>query len=154
MPQTRTEIAPSYMSVSAHVEQLEMSRQRFYELVADGFFLPPIFLLSTKRPAYTSSMAEHNRLAKMTGIGAVNGQPRVFYRPRRNGDNGSVTNGRRAATPRQFSSQDRCSELLAALTSLGLQGITQEEVTQAVTELFPSGTAGIQKGLINAADQN
>ena len=137
-----TSNSPAYMSVAAHVRQLEMSRGRFYELVAEGFFLRPIFLTANRRPAYTADMAERNVLAKTAGIG-LNGEPRVFNR-RHNGEQVERRRGRSNGRRRQ--SDGHLGHLVASLRSLGVEAVSDEQVAQVVTELFPEGTGECDDG--------
>ena len=151
MPQsspTRIDTTPAYMTVSAHIRQLGLSRARYYDLLAEGFFLPPVYLVSNRRPLYTAEIAERNVLAKAVGIGAVTGEPRVFYAPRRGEGTAGSAPPRR---PRRSSSSGRRSQIdigsiVAALGSLGMQGVQEDSVAQVVTDLFPGGTNGMQEG--------
>ena len=74
------------------------------------------------------------------GIGALKSEPRVFYRPRRKKERQPRKNSR------HVSSQGQLEGILASLTSLGLQGVTEGKVAEAVSELFPEGTNGIDDG--------
>ena len=130
-------LQPAYLTVSAHVAQLSISRARFYDLVAEGFFLPAIFLLANKRPAYTAQMAERNKIAMMTGIG-LNGQPKVFYR-RRQGDGAENEQPRRRSrrsASRRNRSDAMLTNLVDSLRALGLTNVSQDQVATAVAELF------------------
>lgn len=142
-----TAASPAYMTVAAHVRQLGISRGRFYELVSEGFFLPPIFLTATRRPTYTATMAERNMLAMTIGLG-VNGQPKVFNRTRsQNGDRAEA--GPRAAersNGRQRQSNGQLGQLVASLRSLGIDGVSDEQVGQAVADVFPDGRSGLAEG--------
>ena len=139
---TDTTNGSAYMSVSAHVRQLDLSRGRFYELVAEGFFLLPIFLTANKRPAYTARMAERNLLAKNIGIG-MNGEPRVFNR-RHDGDQVERRRGR--SNGRQRQSDGPLGHLVASLRSLGIEAVSEAQVAQAVAELFPEGIGDCDQG--------
>jgi hypothetical protein len=134
------------MSVSAHVEQLAMSRSRFYELVYEGFFLPPVYLLANRQPFYMTDVAERNRLAKETGIG-VDGQVKVFYRRRR--DASPVAS--KASKPKRDKRNAKgtgglCAEVTAAVKSLGMTSITEEAVAEVISTLWPAGPADTDEG--------
>ena len=146
MPDSSPE--PAYMTVSAHIEQLGLSRARFYDLVGEAFFLPPIYLLSNRRPVYTADMAQRNTLAKMVGIGVLNGAPKVFYRPRRRRADASPAEPRRTrrASPRERGPRNDMGTIVAALRSLGLQSVDEDAVAQVLADLFPGGTDGIEHG--------
>ena len=146
-PLPDTAASPAYMTVAAHVRQLGMSRGRFYELVSEGFFLPPIFLTASRRPTYTRVMAERNLLAMTIGLG-VNGQPKVFNRTRRANGERADTGHRpsRQQNDRQRHSNGQLGQLVASLRSLGIDGASDEQVGQAVAELFPDGMSDLAEG--------
>lgn len=132
------------MSVAEHVEQLGLSRARFYELVNDGFFMPPVYSLCNRRPMFLNDMAERNRLAKETGIG-VNGSVRVFYRRVSSHDTQAPTPRRSRGRGRQ-QVDNRLSEISSAMRRLGMESVTQEQVATVVVDLFPSGFDGMAMG--------
>ena len=137
---TDTSDAPAYMTVSAHIRQLGMSRGRFYQLVGDGFFLPPIFLRSNKRPAYTADIAQKNMLAKTMGIG-INGQPRVFNSRRQDNEQTNVqARSPRRSNGRQRRSNDQLGHVVASLRSLGIEAASEDQVAWIIADLFPQGT--------------
>lgn len=132
------------ISVREMAERLGLSRGRFYELVEEGFFLPPIFLLSNRRPAYAAEMARRNEIAKMVGIG-VNGAPKVFYR-RRETPATQSSGPRSSSNARSTRREDRLTPIKRALVSLGLSNVADEQVAAAVAELFPSGLDELEEG--------
>ena len=139
---------PAYMTVSAHIRQLGLSRARFYVLMGNGFFIPPVYLLVNRRPVYTPEMAEKNALAKAVGIGVVSGEARVFYQPRRDRpstDTAGPRRSRRSLSPGRRSQND-IGSIVAALGSLGLQGVEEDVVAQIITDLFPEGTGNVENG--------
>ena len=136
-------------SVAEHVEQLNLSRARFYELVKDGFFLPPIYSIANRRPLYLADMAERNRLAKETGIG-IDGTVRVFYRRKKKLQaSPAPTSRRQRHQQQQRNSIDRnLSEIHSALKRLGLDSVTEADVASTLAEMFPSGFDGVAIGEI------
>lgn len=132
------------ISIREMAERLGLSRGRFYELVEEGFFLPPIFLLANRRPAYAAEMARRNEVAKMVGIG-VNGAPRVFYR-RREIPATQTSGPRTRSNARPIRREDRLAPIKGAMVSLGLSNVTDEQVAAAIAELFPSGLEGLDEG--------
>ena len=143
-----TEAAREYMSVTEMAERLGMSRSNLYTLIERGILLPPIYLTSNRQPIYSRSVAERNILVKNTGI-AINGQPTKFYRRRgvqsssqsRRVSHRSIGQRRTRTSPGSI-----LPSLVADLKSLGLNTVTEDAVTAALAELFPSGTAGVAEG--------
>ncbi len=76
----KTEIKAA-CSVTEMAHQLNLSRARFYQLVKDDIFPPPVYCLRTKRPFYPPALQIVCVRVRATGIGA-NGQIILFYRPR------------------------------------------------------------------------
>jgi predicted DNA-binding transcriptional regulator AlpA len=68
----------SACSVAQMAAKLGLSRARFYQLQNQGIFPPPVYLLSTQRPFYTSHLEQQCIAIRKTGI-AFNGQPVIFY---------------------------------------------------------------------------
>ena len=71
------------VSVSEMAKTVDLSRSRFYQLVENGIFPPPVYDLRSKRPFYDSRLQEICIDVKQNGIG-VNGQFILFYAPRSN----------------------------------------------------------------------
>lgn len=140
---------PAYMTVSAHIRQLGLSRGRFYTLLAAGFFLPPVYLLANRRPVYTAEIAERNVVAKAVGIGAVTGEPRVFYRSRRQtAESATAAQPRRSrrAAGRERRTESPTRSIVAAVRNLGIEGVDDDAVAQIMNDLFPAGTDGMAEG--------
>jgi hypothetical protein len=117
---------------------LGMSRSQFYAHVKRGVFPKPEVSPSTRRPYYTAQVQEAIVAARQTGIGC-NGEYVVFYErsvlPRTAPDSVPTRNG--IGDP----SQRYVSDLVTRLGEVGLV-VTGEQVRQAVTACFPSGTTG------------
>jgi len=115
------------VSVSSQCRLLKMSRSQFYWHVKRGTFHAPLYLASNKRPYFTASMVEDNLRARETGVG-VNGEYVIFYERQ----------------PKSEGKKPRAdySALLSGLGSLGLNGVTTEQLEAALAACFPKGTSG------------
>ena len=127
----KTEISlKAAMSVSSQCRLLKMSRSQFYWHVKRGTFHAPLYLASNKRPYFTASMVEDNLRARETGIG-VNAEFVIFYER-------LATDTK---TERKKTKADH-SALLQGLYSLGLSGVTTEQLEDALVVCFPKGASG------------
>lgn len=113
-------------SVSAMARRLKLSRARFYQLLENGVFPPPVYCISTKRPLYPRDLQEQCLNIRRSGISA-SGRPILFYTPR--------------AKKSKASGPNR-SQLWRVLTdAMGRMGlkVTQKQLTGAVATLYPKG---------------
>lgn len=117
------------ITVSSMCRKLGMSRSQFYWHTKRGTFHVPLILPSNKRPYFTASMVEDNLKARETGIG-VNGEYVLFY------ERLPTVTKIEAKKPKA-----NHSALLEGLASLGLTGITNEQIEAALAANFPKGTA-------------
>jgi hypothetical protein len=118
------------VSVSSQCRLLKMSRSQFYWHIKRGTFHAPLYLASNKRPYFTASMVEDNLRARETGVG-VNGEYVIFYERQ---PTSTKTVGKKPKANH--------SALLDGLVSLGLNGVTTEQLEAALTACFPKGTSG------------
>lgn len=124
----------SVMSVSDLCRDIGMSRGRFYQLIKQGVFPPPVYDTGTRRPYFTRELAEQVREVRRSNVG-VNGKIIMFYSARRS----TTANPRRnrPVQPKQPSAKH--AELLDSLKALGLTNVTVPQLTAAITECFPNG---------------
>src|SRR3990172_921349 len=66
------------VSVAEMAHMCGLSRARFYQLVKDGVFPPPLYKLETKRPFFTEEMQEVCLEVRRRNSG-INGKPVMFY---------------------------------------------------------------------------
>lgn len=128
----------SAISVTEMADLCEISRSRWYDLVAAGVFPHPVRHPSTKRPMYDLEGQRKCLAIRQTGIGA-NGLPVLFNRK-----------PKKPAQPRPQRKSEpekapEYSDLLDALKGLGLTA-TPQGVSEAVGSLFPNGLAGLDQG--------
>ena len=72
----------SVCSVTAMAKKLILSRSRFYDLLNQGVLPRPVNCPGTDHLFYTLELQQQCLQVKQTGIG-VNGQPVMFYLPRK-----------------------------------------------------------------------
>jgi hypothetical protein len=120
-----------FVTVTEMAEMCQLSRSRFYGLVAAGVLPRPARHPCSKRPLYDRGLQEKCLDIRQSGIGA-NGLPVLFNRK---------TNRRQKA---QQKAQDH-ADLLDALKGLGLE-TSAPAVEDALAALFPAGHAGIDQG--------
>jgi hypothetical protein len=117
-------------------KMLGLSRAAFYDHVGKGHFLAPIYAVRTRRPIYTADMQRQNLEVRATQVG-VNGEFVLFYerQPR-----ALVA----ASSPRtQSRTNSVAASLRDRLTALGLEGVSESRVEQALGQCFPQGVSGI-----------
>lgn len=118
------------VSVAEMCKQLGMSRSQFYFHVKRGTFHAPLYL-PNKRPYYTASMVEDNLKARATGV-TVAGEYVIFYE-------------RQASKSNE--KQDH-SSLIDGLRLLGLNGITNDQIDDALQKCYPKGTSGLDESSV------
>lgn len=118
------------VSVSSQCRLLKMSRSQFYWHVKRGTFHAPLYLTLNHRPYFTASMVDDNQRARESGVG-VNGEYVIFYE-------------RQPTDTRSEGKKPRSdhSGLLEGLRTLGLSGVTNEQLEMTLKDCFPTGTSG------------
>ena len=129
------------VSVAEMSRLLGLSRARFYQLVRDGVFLPPLQDPRTRRPYFTADLQRTNMEIKRNNRGA-NGQVILFYAARKSVPPPSATAVPKPARVKRQNHDD----LLSVLRQLGLREVTAAEVAGAVKTLYPSGVGETQEG--------
>ena len=126
-----------FVSVSEMAALCDLSRQRFHELI--GIVFPyPVYLLSNRRPIYDRKLQEVCLGVRSTGR-SINGEPVLFYR-------------RRSQQPKSKQRKDtklqngNHADLVKSLGALGLTPLDDRQVSQALREVFPQGTAEVAPG--------
>jgi hypothetical protein len=121
-----------------------LSRQRFMQLVKVGVFPPPLRDETTGRPYYTDEMQAVCLDVRKRNVG-INGKVVMFYARRSTAAAPSRPRTVKPTKPKTVTT-DRYADIVAGLHGLGLTSATGEQVAQAVAELFPQGTAGVDQG--------
>src|SRR3990172_12381757 len=101
------------VSVAEMARMCSLSRARFYQLVKEGVFPPPLYNIETKRPFFTEDMQEVCLEVRRRNCG-INGKPVMFYARRF----GSPSMPKPKKTPAEKSHQH--ADLIEGLKALGL----------------------------------
>lgn len=144
-----TEERPAVMSVSSMAREVGLSRSRFYSLIEDGVFPYPVYLIRTRRPVYTPELQAACIEARRRGLGAVNGQPIVFYQrsPKPKGTPKPIRRKSGAAT----TVSPQVARLIEGLKQLGMADPKPSAVSTALAEAFPDGVGEAESGAVLAA---
>jgi len=132
---------PEYINMSKMAELLQLSRSRLYQLIDAGVMLGPVYLLN-KRPAYTREMAVRNLQVKHDNCG-INNTIVMFYsaRPAMKPPKTKRATKQQAKQPVQSSIKH--ADHIEALESLGLEGVTANQIDSAILKCFPDGTDNV-----------
>ena len=118
-------------------QMVKLSRARFYQLLEQGFFPEPLYDERSKRPYYDIELQKKILECRQSGIG-IDGSYMLFYSPRKNGT---------TSTTKKRNVDPVIKELVETLESMGL-GTTVEQVKQAISEIYPDGTADVEQGVL------
>ncbi len=121
------------VSVAEMARMVGLSRARFYQLVGSAFPYP-VYAVATRRPFYTPELQEICLEVRRQNQG-IDGKPVIFHRRQNEVMPASPKPPKRKAA----ADNSRHKELLAGLRSLGLVGVTAEQVVTAMKELHVSG---------------
>ena len=130
---------PTALNISQMARLLNLSRSRFYQLLAENILLPPIYSLDTKRPFYTAQMAERNIEVKKNNVG-VNGKVILFYTPKADFVQNRTRHSRRKTKAEAQPENANYAELIEGLESLGMEEISATQIRSALANCFPNGT--------------
>jgi hypothetical protein len=112
-----------------------LSRARFYQLVNEGVFPPPLYRVETRRPFFTQEMQESCLEVRRRNCG-INGKPVLFY-ARRLG----TPISKAKATPPKNSHEH--ADLIEGLRALGLTIVRPADIDAAIQKHFPSGRSAV-----------
>ena len=114
---------------------LGISRSRLYQLISQGVLLPPVHLISNRRPFYTETMSQRNLQVTNNNLG-INGQVILFY-PSRNLKKPNKPKPEKTAKRKSKNVQDKHHDLIRDLENLGLDNLASAKVEAAIATLFP-----------------
>jgi hypothetical protein len=123
------------VSVAEMARMVSMSRARFYQLVEQGIFPPPLYRLDTRRPFFTQEMQETCLEVRRRNCG-LNGRPVLFYARRL----GSPISKAKATPPKN---SHKHTDLINGLRALGLTIVNSAQVEAAIQKCFPNGRSGV-----------
>lgn len=135
-------LSKTAVSVAEMARLVGLSRARFYQLMNEGVFPPPIYDVATRRPYFTADLQQECLEVRKKNCG-MNGRPILFYCPRHPLGQPSRPMKKSKVVPR---SNNQYVELLDALRSLGLEWITAAQVEPVIKELFPAGIQNLNSG--------
>lgn len=132
----------SAVSVSEMARMVGLSRARFYQLINEGVFPPPVYDLETRRPFYDEGMQETCIEVKRRNCG-VNGKPVLFYASRHPLGSQPIKRPARPKTKPKRTNQ--FTELRGFVSALGLN-VSAQQVEDAVKHCFPDGIGRLDTG--------
>ena len=130
---------PDVLSMSDMARLVNLSRSRFYQLISEGIFHPPIYNIKSKRPFYSREIAEKNLQLKRNNVGA-NGKIVLFYCSRSSSPYTKISRGSRKVESNRPVAQSNHQELKEGLAALGLRDVSDVQIDSALRECFPDGT--------------
>ena len=137
---------PEILSITQMAKLLNLSRSRFYQLVSEGIFLPPIYS-ENKRPYFTFEMAEKNLEGKKNNVG-VNGKIVLFYSSRNNSSLPAHKEKSGKNKSQNNSVENNYQDLRDGLSALGLSNVSDAQIESALKNSFPQGTTNIDSSEI------
>lgn len=140
---------PEVMSISAMAREVGLSRSRFYTLISDGIFPQPVYLIRTRRPVYTPELQAACLEARRRGLGAVSGEPVVFYQRLSKSQQTPRPSRRKPGTAPAVPPQ--VVRLIEGLRQLGLADPKPSAVSTALAEAYPDGVGDSDPGAVLAA---
>jgi hypothetical protein len=132
-----SKITKAIVSVAEMARMVGLSRARFYQLQKAGIFPQPGRDPETKRPYYTEELQNFCLEVRRRNFG-INGKPILFYAKRTL----VAPSPRKLKAPKK---QDRHTDLINSLQSLGLTSMTNAQVGSAIKELYPQGMKGLDQ---------
>jgi hypothetical protein len=128
------------VSVAEMARMCGLSRSRFYQLIGTAFPQPER-QPETDRPIYTEEQQKVCLEVRRRNCG-INSQPILFYARR---PTMSQTKPK-SAKPKLEVKRGDVTALIDGLNGLGLTAATAAEVQRVTDELYPQGTAGLDRG--------
>jgi hypothetical protein len=116
------------ISVTEMARMVGLGRTRFYQLVTNGIFPPPVYDVATRRPLYTRDLQDICLDVRHRNCG-VNGRLVVFHAEQK-----------KSPQPKPIMATDhQYDDLVKGLRSMGLPDVTPEQVDGVVKQLYPDG---------------
>jgi hypothetical protein len=123
------------VSVAEMARMCGLSRARFYQLVNDGVFPPPLYRIDTKRPFFNQKIQEVCLEVRRRNFG-LNGRPVLFYARRL----GAPISKAKATPPKN---SHKHADLIEGLRALGLTSVRCSDVEAAIQQTLTRGKVGI-----------
>jgi len=125
------------VTVAEMARMVGLSRARFYQLIDDGVFPPPVYNTATKRPLFVESQQRTCLEVRRRNCG-INGRPVLFYCKR----GGEPT---RPKGTGKSKAKKRYTNIIDGVRALGLNSATADQVEGAIRVSFPGGTKGVSE---------
>lgn len=143
----KDEYIPDVVSINQLCQLMGVSRSRYYQLLTDGFILPPLYYLESKRAYFTRVMAEKNLSVVRNNVG-LNGKVCLFYHTRRRTSPMPIKPAKnREQKPKPASeNKNPYQDMIDGLACLGLQHVKPSQIEVIVTKLYPEGVQNQDEG--------
>ena len=128
------------VSVAEMARMCGLSRSRFYQLIGTAFPQPER-QSETDRPIYTEEQQKVCLEVRRRNCG-IDGKPVLFYARRAT----PAPAKPKPAKPKLEAKRGDVLALIEGLNALGLTAATAAEVQRVTDELYPAGTAGLDRG--------
>ena len=131
----------SYLSCAAVARQLGLSRQRFWQLRKEGVFPQPQHDEESGRPFYTAEQLELCLDLRKRNVG-LNGKVVLFYSARSTMQVPNAAKKKRKSK----SKSNRHQTIIDSLKSLGMPGVTDDQIGSAIQKVFPIANEEVDQG--------
>ncbi len=138
-------IVTAASSVSDVARMVGLSRARFYQLVKDGVFPQPVYSIHSRRPFYNEHLQRLCLEVRRQNLG-INGRTVLFYSRRK-----APFKARKARQSVRRSNpatknRGRWDSIVEGLKSLGMDGVTSDQIDPIIRLSYPMGTDNIEEG--------
>ena len=134
----KTKRLKAVYSIKEMAEALDLSRARFYQLLAAGILPQPLYDIRTRRPFYNLELQDKCLQVKETCTG-VNKQYILFYTPRKKPQSN-------AGKPLK-NNGSQYQDIVDMLSGMGLE-VSGKDVESAVKEIYSGGIEGQDQGIV------
>ena len=146
-PKVSNSCRKAAVSVSRMSSLLGLSRSRFYQLVGEGKFPPPIYNIRTRRPCYSRDLQEICLLIRQTGIAFDNTTIMFNTRRHKTHKRPQQPHVAQKVASAEVEIPNDYNDILEALREMGVQ-TTSDQITAAIKELYPDGPKDIDEGVM------
>jgi predicted DNA-binding transcriptional regulator AlpA len=137
---------PEIVSINLLCKFMGISRSRYYQLLNDGFILPPTYSIDTKRPFYKREVALQN-ISVIKNNQGINGKVCLFYNTsRRAGAIQSKPTKVKTQKRKTHSEIQHHQDLIDGLAWLGLIDVKASQVDAILKKIYPDGIQNADEG--------
>ena len=134
----KTKRLKAVYSIKEMAEALDLSRARFYQLLAAGILPQPLYDIRSHRPFYTLELQDKCLQVKETCTG-VNGQYILFYTPRKKPQSN-------AGKPIK-NNGSQYQDLVDMLSGMKLE-VSGKDIESAIKIVYPGGIQQLDQGIV------